>query len=89
MSFNNIIKRIIPYLIAFFGGSISAILMLMGRYTRPEMVRELIFYAQRGEVIEYLFMFIVLNGIMIIVLIFGFIFLSIKKKKKQTQEVEK
>ncbi|NQV00325.1 MAG: hypothetical protein HQ538_06325 [Parcubacteria group bacterium] len=85
---NNILKRIIPYAVAFFGGNIFAILMLMGRYTNPEMVRELIFYAERGEIMDYLFMFITLDGIMVIILIFAFLFLSIKRRKPSSNNPE-
>lgn len=83
MTINKSLRKIIPYLVTFFGGNMFAILMLMGRYTRSGMVEELIFYAERGEIMEYLFMFITLDGIMIVILIFAFLFLSIKRNNKK------
>lgn len=73
-------KRLIGYAIVFLLGSMSAVVNFMIKYSNPEMLNELIFYIQKGEVFSYFFMFLTLDFLFLFPLIIAYIFISLKKK---------
>ena len=81
---NKIIKKGYPYLITFFLGSIFATLIYIARFSRPEMLRELIFYMESGEVYDFFSMFITLDILMIFGITFIYLIFKLINKRRKT-----
>ena len=77
-------KKIYPYCIAFFLGSLSSTLLTMGRLSKKSMRTEMIMYLQTGD-LSIFTMFIILDIMMLIVTITLFLILEMKRGKAKCQ----